>query len=385
VPGSLPGSHTPLFSFTAMVVLTLFFSFLVVLSLILVRQLSPRFTFSLLPTLSFRLHKLVIILSSAVLIITFLELSPAPGPIEAALRAQFFPLAALPNHLTSPCSDTVGARTLLGSYIVNAAANTIETCVASCNAAGFYYAGLEYGQVSPCCLSCCLWLTNPCSARNVSAEITSRTTVSPLPYLIALSLAQATPGNSAVRAIGSVFTRKGVHHLPHMHRVSPNGGTWGVGGAFPLPSHHCLTHLHLAFSSDSVTARSLSVRKTVTGGMTVEACTAACRASGYTLAGVEYSTECYCSNAFSNQPVQEPDSDCNMACSGNAAGLFCLKKTLLAQQTMTWFHFPLKSEKCGGPDRLNVYTFTTPPAQQWKSLGCIRQVHGLDHLPNVRD
>ena len=47
--------------------------------------------------------------------------------------------------------------------------------------------------------------------------------------------------------------------------------------------------------TDSVAARSLSAGVQVPGGagaMTVEACTATCRASGYLYAGVEYSQEC---------------------------------------------------------------------------------------------
>jgi hypothetical protein len=47
----------------------------------------------------------------------------------------------------------------------------------------------------------------------------------------------------------------------------------------------------------SVAARTLSVRMdTAAGsaGMTVAQCASACHASGYGLAGVEYSGECYC-------------------------------------------------------------------------------------------
>jgi len=50
-------------------------------------------------------------------------------------------------HSIIHCSDTVGARTLEGLYSIDATGNTVETCVAKCNAAGFFYAGLEYGHV----------------------------------------------------------------------------------------------------------------------------------------------------------------------------------------------------------------------------------------------
>jgi len=54
---------------------------------------------------------------------------------------------------------------------------------------------------------------------------------------------------------------------------------------------------------DSVQARTLGNGMQVPGGanyMTNEACTAVCQSSGYTLAGTEYSGECYCDTAFRN-------------------------------------------------------------------------------------
>jgi WSC domain len=70
--------------------------------------------------------------------------------------------------------------------------------------------------------------------------------------------------------------------------------------------------------------------------MTIELCTAACLAAGFTLAGVEYAGECYCDTAISNGGGPAPDGNalCDMACNGNAA------------------------ETCGGPNRLNVYSYT---------------------------
>ncbi|KAF2816474.1 WSC-domain-containing protein [Mytilinidion resinicola] len=77
--------------------------------------------------------------------------------------------------------------------------------------------------------------------------------------------------------------------------------------------------------------------------LTVESCLDACEAAGYSLAGVEYSRECYCGNTLigNNQPIS--DATCNMPCSGNA------------------------NELCGGPGALNLYIkdnypFTTGPA-----------------------
>jgi len=66
---------------------------------------------------------------------------------------------------------------------------------------------------------------------------------------------------------------------------------------------------------------------------TVEVCAQACFNAGYTISGTEYSSECYCGNAFvaavgGGKLVD--DSAAFMACSGNGA------------------------QKCGGPSILSV-------------------------------
>jgi hypothetical protein len=95
--------------------------------------------------------------------------------------------------------------------------------------------------------------------------------------------------------------------------------------------------------------------------MTVELCQAACKAAGFTLAGVEYSAECCkyrihisatyadfidCDNTWKNGggPAPDGNAQCNMPCNGNAA------------------------ETCGGANRLNAYTYTTgaPPSTTTK-------------------
>ena len=90
----------------------------------------------------------------------------------------------------------------------------------------------------------------------------------------------------------------------------------------------------------------------VTGGsaaMTIELCTAACKSGGYTLAGLEYSGECYCDNSYHNGGGPAPDGNalCNMPCNGNTA------------------------ETCGGPNRLSVYSYAAPVVgPSWSFTGC---------------
>lgn len=96
--------------------------------------------------------------------------------------------------------------------------------------------------------------------------------------------------------------------------------------------------LFLGCYTDAVNARTLTTGVATTGGqgaLTVALCTSACKTAGYTLAGMEYSGECYCGNSFSNGGGPAPDglTGCNMPCNGNS------------------------SEYCGGSNRLNVYDY----------------------------
>ena len=74
---------------------------------------------------------------------------------------------------------------------------------------------------------------------------------------------------------------------------------------------------------DAVATRSLPNPVGVTGGpaaMTVEKCLDACKAAGYTFAGLEYAGECYGSNAMVTTGVAT-DGRCNMVCNGEQAPL----------------------------------------------------------------
>ncbi|KAK1462132.1 WSC domain-containing protein [Colletotrichum melonis] len=86
--------------------------------------------------------------------------------------------------------------------------------------------------------------------------------------------------------------------------------------------------------------------------MTEESCVAFCSSKGYSVAGVEYSSECYCDYQLASTSQKEPEVDCNMPCSGDS------------------------SEACGGSDRLSVFTngvavpVINPGPLGWSSLGC---------------
>jgi len=99
--------------------------------------------------------------------------------------------------------------------------------------------------------------------------------------------------------------------------------------------------------------RQLQHQPSVSGGMTVEACTSACQAAGYPLAGLEYASQCFC-DSFLQGTNRFPDSQCNMVCTGNSA------------------------EFCGAGNRLQVYLDTSAPAPN--TSACVSS-NGEDSTP----
>lgn len=83
--------------------------------------------------------------------------------------------------------------------------------------------------------------------------------------------------------------------------------------------------------TDYTTYRNLNSYSFTSGGLTIEQCQSACAKAGYPLAGMEYSTECYCASALR---FDTPSTNCNMACGGDS------------------------TEICGGGDALSVYTYS---------------------------
>ena len=120
--------------------------------------------------------------------------------------------------------------------------------------------------------------------------------------------------------------------------------------------------------------RTLGHQIQVSGGapnMTVANCTAACGAAGYTLAGLEYASECWCDSYVSSSATNTSLTDCNMVCNGNS------------------------SEFCGAGNRLDMYASSTTapsvkvksstpaPLTGWFSLGCYNDSVGTRTLSNT--
>ncbi|KAF9890518.1 hypothetical protein FE257_005923 [Aspergillus nanangensis] len=161
-------------------------------------------------------------------------------------------------------TDNTNARTLNTSILVPG--HTVEACQAACAAAGFTFAGMEYGTQCFCGTAIqngatfgSLGCTTPCAAD--PAEICG--------------------GSEAIS----------------MYAVVP---IWQSVGCY----------------SDNTKARTLSKSYNIAGN-TVEKCQQACKDGGYVYAGMEYGTQCFCGNSIDNSGM--PTSGCGLPCAGDAS------------------------------------------------------------------
>ena len=73
------------------------------------------------------------------------------------------------------------------------------------------------------------------------------------------------------------------------------------------------------YSDNSPKGRALGYNQPDNTNLTVESCVQLCSSKGYSIAGMEYSTECYCDNFIRYAPSLLADTKCNMNCAGNSA------------------------------------------------------------------
>ncbi|KAI1841627.1 hypothetical protein JX266_012180 [Neoarthrinium moseri] len=235
-------------------------------------------------------------------------------------------------------SDEPGRTLTFGAQVPGgAAAMTNDLCTAACASAGYPLAGTEYsgecycGQVysnggaqvqKGCNMVCNGNSTQICGGSN-RLSVWSRIGSGSNPTSTISTTAVPSPtGSGSPAAIPAPWSYKGCY----------SEGT--SGRAF------------LNQQPDSQT-------------LTIESCVNACIGLGYGVAGMEYAQQCFCDNFLRNGAALVGDSDCSMACTGDA------------------------SQKCGAGNRLSVYSNDTlviyqPPKPQttdlpgsWEYVGCI--------------
>jgi hypothetical protein len=67
---------------------------------------------------------------------------------------------------------------------------------------------------------------------------------------------------------------------------------------------------------EGVGERALQGNSWVNQNMTMGRCVGYCQQQGYTLAGTEYGTECYCGNQFAATAAKAEEKECSVLCPG---------------------------------------------------------------------
>ena len=275
--------------------------------------------------------------------------------------------AAGPGWVQLGCyTDQPYSRTLanVGSYTGGL---TVENCLASCQASGYSYGGVEYGNECHCGNS---FDNGGGPAPDGSAGCS---------FACAGDSTEICGGNqrlSMYEYINSDGTVKST--TPASGTTTPsNGGDTSTSGPAPdtanLPSGWAYDGCYV----DGAQGRILSVQQPDSDSLTIESCINTCTTNGYSVAGLEYSKQCFCGNKVINGGVQASDSvassQCHMPCSGNA------------------------TESCGGPGLMELYSQGSLQTQAaaavqtdglpdtWSYQGCIADQVGQRTLPVEQD
>ncbi|KAF4588036.1 hypothetical protein EYR38_009997 [Pleurotus pulmonarius] len=221
---------------------------------------------------------------------------------------------------------------------------TVETCTDSCFHAGFPLAGIEFARECYCGLA----FANGGGASAPAGDCNMVCT-----------------GNSSEFCGGP--NRLTAYNLTDRADLPPPqapGGGPAPGGTpvFPVTSGLPGTWHYSGCFVDNAHGRIFGFEAPVNVNLTVEGCINTCDGMGLSVAGMEFSQECYCGKTLINGAVPGDESSCNMGCGGNA------------------------TEACGGPNRLSVYTSNdtvvalpvpvikdTGLPGQWKSAGCLKE------------
>ncbi|KAL2141040.1 hypothetical protein VTI28DRAFT_2930 [Corynascus sepedonium] len=227
-----------------------------------------------------------------------------PGTLISSLILSCLPLSlaqlSVPTDLPESweyqgCYTDVPGRTINAAAYTDGDNMTTEACLDYCASKGFPYAGTEYSVECYCGSSLA-------AGSNKVADSDCN---------------MACSGNPSEPCGAG-----GKLSLFHSSAITGPAANPGVND-----------YVHLGCYAEGNTGRALTYDAGLPGGdMTVAKCTAACRAANYILAGVEYGGECFCGNTIANGGAPAT-SGCSMVCNGDS------------------------SEFCGGPDRLNVYSY----------------------------
>ncbi|RDB22030.1 hypothetical protein Hypma_011026 [Hypsizygus marmoreus] len=273
---------------------------------------------------------------------------PPPPPTAPATIGDWKSLGCYSDNVNGAGRTlTVGAPGVQGDL-------TLQKCTTACFNAGYPLAGTEYSAECYCGTS----IANGGASRPI-AECN-----------------MVCAGNSGQLCGGpnrlNVYNYTGAALPPQQPGGGGGGGGGGGSPVSPVTSGLPGNWTYDACWVDNAFGRIFPTAIGPSDTNTVQTCIASCSAQNYTLAGMEFGTECYCGKTLIAGAVKGDEATCNVGCAGNA------------------------TQACGGANRLSVYTSTgnvtalpvPVPLKEnlpgkWAYQGCLRETPGTARLlPN---
>ncbi|KFY34113.1 hypothetical protein V494_07045 [Pseudogymnoascus sp. VKM F-4513 (FW-928)] len=252
---------------------------------------------------------------------------------------------AVPGWTAGGCYvDSVAARSLpQGMAVAGNAAMTTELCLEACQAAGYKIAGLEYANQCYC--------GNEFTAGGVPAPDGDAQCNMPC----AGNAAEMCGGPDRLNVY--LFSGSGATTATGTTTAPPtNTQPTGSGTATKLPAGWS----YKGCWTDNKQGRIMNGPQADVNTMTIESCIATCVAAGYAIAGLQYSSQCFCDNMLKNSAaLAASDALCATPCAGSSV------------------------EICGGGDLDSIYAkrdieVIAPAAPQktglpglWQYKGCL--------------
>jgi WSC domain len=269
--------------------------------------------------------------------------SPTPtGPSVLQTVGQY-------SHMDCYNEPTAG-RALTGKLVASDDM-TPQYCAGNCTSLGYIYMGLEYARECFCgnslaststvntagkCNTVCAgngnYYCGGSSALNVytintNATTSNSTATSSLAVSSTLStLASSTMASSSVAPTVttlSTLTASASSTITNSTTSTSTTSSAAATSSSPWTYYGC---------ANETAGRALSSAATAAPDMTIEKCQSFCLSNSLPVAGVEYSTECFCGTGL-NPGSAVNQTGCSMPCGGNSA------------------------QTCGGPSRLSVYKY----------------------------
>lgn len=311
--------------------------------------------------------------------------------------------ASIEGYRYSGCyNDTAASRSLSGSYTYSGSM-TVEACATFCNGATYF--GVEYYQecycgntlavdstkqpVTDCSFACAGNSSEFCggssrlnlyeldssivstSSSSVSSSTHLSTVTSSHSTTVLVTTTSATAASSTTTTTGpstntsSTITTSVVINTTTtiVGTSTTKSSTTATTTASGLPSGWSYQG---CYEDNIGGVRTMLTQENDNPNMTIASCVSQCISLGYTVAGMEYSDQCFCDNYIrNNASLASSNSPCAMTCAGNT------------------------TEICGGPNLLSVYSNATitvlpvPTPQKtnlpgsWVYQGCLQYMPTL--------